>query len=73
MTKYIQLASGNCKACWKCVENCPQKVMGKIDIIVHRHSKISEPDKCIGCMKCASVCEYKAIKPADKTLHKVNH
>jgi 2-oxoglutarate ferredoxin oxidoreductase subunit delta len=60
-TEHIQLYRKNCKACWKCVENCPQKVFGKINIIFHKHSRINNPEECNGCLKCLKFCEHDAI------------
>ena len=62
-TKYIQLDSRNCDACWKCIENCPQKVIEKVDIIIHKHAHIDTSKKCIGCLRCVKICENSAIKP----------
>ena len=28
-TKHIAIDPDKCKACYKCVENCPKKVLGK--------------------------------------------
>jgi len=64
--KFIEIDSQSCEACWKCISICPEKVLGKINILFHKHSKISYPDKCTGCMKCVRVCEYKAIKQVNK-------
>lgn len=61
-TEYIQLNTGKCKACWKCIESCTQNVLGKIDIWIHRHAKIINPYNCTGCLKCTGVCEFNAIK-----------
>lgn len=61
-TLYIQLYKKNCEACWKCISECPNQVIGRINILFHKHSRISEPDKCNGCLKCMKVCEYKAIR-----------
>jgi len=60
-TGFIEFNSRKCKACWKCVDICPQKVFGKIDIIIHRHALIKNGDRCTGCGKCAKVCECDAI------------
>jgi NAD-dependent dihydropyrimidine dehydrogenase PreA subunit len=59
--RFINVNTGNCKACWKCMENCPNKVFGKIDFLGHRHIKASHPEKCTGCLKCVMVCVYDAI------------
>jgi 2-oxoglutarate ferredoxin oxidoreductase subunit delta len=72
-TEFVEINSRSCEACWKCISVCPNEVIGKIDIIFHKHSRISKPDKCTGCMKCVKVCEYKAISPADIILNTINH
>ena len=59
-TKFIQLDARKCKACWKCIECCANKVIRKIDFFGHRHAKISKTDKCTGCLKCVKVCEFGA-------------
>lgn len=72
-TKFISINTELCKACWKCFESCPKKVIGKISVFFHKHAKLSNPDKCTGCLKCLNTCEYKAIislKPAGiKVMH----
>jgi len=32
---YIRLNTRRCKACWSCVDICPQHVLGKIDFYFH--------------------------------------
>ena len=60
-TKFIRLNRRACKACWKCVEACPNGVIGRINVIFHKHSKIKYADKCKGCQKCVKACEQQAI------------
>jgi NAD-dependent dihydropyrimidine dehydrogenase PreA subunit len=60
-TQYICLDSHLCRACWKCIEACPNGVIGKIDIFFHRHSHIEHPEKCKGCGKCVRACPQNAI------------
>ena len=67
--QHIQLYTRNCTACWKCVENCPKKVIGKIYIIFHKHARIDNSKECTGCLKCVKTCEYDAIRPIDKKLN----
>lgn len=62
-TEYIQLDSKACKACWKCVEACPESVLGRINIFVHKHARVVNRAFCTGCRKCVKACEYGAIKP----------
>jgi 2-oxoglutarate ferredoxin oxidoreductase subunit delta len=56
-TVYVQLDARKCKACWKCIDTCPNKVIGKIDFLGHRHVRIDQSDKCSGCLKCVKTCE----------------
>ncbi len=60
-TEYIRLDTHLCKACWKCVEICPNGVFGKVKLLVHKHSRIDYAEKCKGCKKCVNACEQKAI------------
>ena len=60
-TPFISIDTGNCVACWKCIEICSQNVISKINLPWHKHSKISKKDNCIGCLKCVNVCEYNAL------------
>jgi len=62
-TEYICFDSGKCQACWKCIEVCPNDVIGKINIVIHRHMKIVSRDNCIGCLKCIKACSHRAISP----------
>ena len=61
LPRFIDVNTHNCKACWKCMEGCPNKVFGKIDFLGHRHIKASHPEECTGCLKCVKACEYGAI------------
>ncbi|MFY9814082.1 MAG: 4Fe-4S dicluster domain-containing protein [Dehalococcoidales bacterium] len=60
-TGYIQLDSHSCRACWKCVESCPNKVIGKTDLPFHKHARVDRPQLCNGCQKCVNVCAEDAI------------
>ena len=61
MTKYIQLDSRKCEACWKCLEVCPNNVIGSVNLLWHKHALIIGSDNCTGCSKCIKACEVKAI------------
>jgi len=65
-TAHVQLFRKNCQACWKCIGKCPQKVIGKVDIFFHKHSRINNSKDCTGCLKCVKTCEHDAIRPKDK-------
>jgi NAD-dependent dihydropyrimidine dehydrogenase PreA subunit len=60
-TQYIELNTRVCQACWKCVETCPNHVLGKIDIFFHKHARVDNADACKGCKKCVRVCPNGAI------------
>lgn len=60
-TNYIELNTHFCQACWKCVEACPNQVLGKIDIFFHKHARVDNADACKGCKKCVRVCPNGAI------------
>ena len=61
-TKYIRINFSKCHACWHCVEACPKNVLGKINIPIHKHVHIDNPEDCIGCMKCINNCKNGAIE-----------
>ena len=65
-TKFIQLDTRACEACWKCVEVCHKHALGKVDILGHRHARIADADSCAGCLKCIKACEHGAITEVDK-------
>jgi NAD-dependent dihydropyrimidine dehydrogenase PreA subunit len=70
-TKYIELNTRRCQACWKCVEACPNHVLGKAILFRHRHAHVDDADACKGCKKCVRVCENGAIiYREDGKLHK---
>ena len=60
-TDYIQLNTSKCTACFKCIEACSKNVIGKINIIIHKHAIIRNGEECLGCGKCVKVCETGAI------------
>jgi NAD-dependent dihydropyrimidine dehydrogenase PreA subunit len=79
-TAFVLLDTQKCKACWKCIDNCPNQVINKIDLPWHKHARIAEPDACIGCLNCVDICQYNAYslnngakqvteKIGNRTLH----
>ena len=61
-TRFIQLDTRLCKACWECIGSCEQQVIGKTDFLFHRHAVIKYADKCKGCKKCVQACKMNAIR-----------
>ena len=55
-TAYVCMNPYQCTACWKCIKNCPRKVIGKTGFLWHRHVIFKNPDACIGCCKCIKTC-----------------
>ena len=64
-TSHVQLDTGKCKACWKCIEDCPNHVIGKVDLPWHKHALIINPDNCKGCLKCMKTCPQNAFSQTD--------
>jgi Uncharacterized anaerobic dehydrogenase len=57
-TPYVRADLRNCKACWRCVEACPKRIIGKVGFLWHRHIVFNDSDNCSGCKKCIKVCPY---------------
>ena len=60
-TEYIKLDTHLCKACWECIEACPEGVIGKAGFWFHKHARIVHSEKCKGCQKCVNACSQQAI------------
>jgi DNA-binding MarR family transcriptional regulator len=45
----------------KLFEVCRQEVIGKVNILVHKHAVFRKPGLCTGCRRCARTCENSAI------------
>ena len=60
-TEYIIVNTRLCKACWECIEACPEGVLGKIEILFHKHVRIDHAEKCVGCLNCVQTCPQGAI------------
>jgi 2-oxoglutarate ferredoxin oxidoreductase subunit delta len=61
-TKYIELNRSRCQACWKCVESCPNGVLGKVIFFNHRHARVKHAEACKGCKTCVRNCPNEAIR-----------
>jgi NAD-dependent dihydropyrimidine dehydrogenase PreA subunit len=69
-TSFIQLDTRKCKACWKCIINCTNRVIGKVDLLGHKHALIVEPEACTGCLNCISICEFSAYSITNEAKQK---
>ncbi len=70
-TLYIRLDTSRCKACWDCVQACPQGVLGKVDFRFHRHAHIDRAEDCKGCLLCLDACPHQAILTREKSRDNV--
>jgi Pyruvate/2-oxoacid:ferredoxin oxidoreductase delta subunit len=72
-TKFILIDTHQCQACWKCVEICPNQVLGKVSVFFHQHVRVDQAEACKGCKKCVKVCPNAAIRytytPSLKAKH----
>lgn len=64
-TTFIILDTHKCKACWDCMNHCPNQVIGKIDLPWHKHAKIVNPGSCNGCLKCVKACTQGALQKSE--------
>ena len=60
-TAYISVDTHLCKACWDCVDACPNGVFRKGNMPFHKHVMIKDSQNCNGCGTCASICPAQAI------------
>jgi NAD-dependent dihydropyrimidine dehydrogenase PreA subunit len=61
-TAFIRFNSRLCEACWKCVEACPNGVLVKINLPIHKHARIVRAENCKGCKKCVNACTTGALE-----------
>ncbi len=61
-TAFVQLDNHNCRACWACLDACPNNVIGRVNLPWHKHALFIETTKCTGCLKCVKVCKHDALK-----------
>lgn len=45
-----------CKGCWRCIDACPKRVIGKAGILWRKHVVFVNPQNCCGCGKCVRIC-----------------
>ena len=69
MTKYILVNTRLCEACWDCLDVCPNQVLGKLEMGLHRHVRINASENCKGCKKCVQACPRHAIEYVYQLKH----
>ncbi|MDR2038587.1 MAG: 4Fe-4S binding protein [Bacteroidales bacterium] len=57
-TPYVRADLHKCEACWRCVGVCPEKIIGKVGLLWHKHIVFKDSDNCSGCRKCIRACPY---------------
>ena len=65
----VWVNTSNCKACDKCVAECPAGVLAMVydqGSVLGKMISVEYPDSCIGCMECELICPDFAIYVADK-------
>lgn len=60
-TRCVRLYTKNCSACWKCIETCPKKLIGRVNLPWHKHARFRDVEACTGCLKCVRVCKSGAL------------
>jgi Pyruvate/2-oxoacid:ferredoxin oxidoreductase delta subunit len=60
-TAHIALDRSCCEACWSCIEVCPKAVLGKVEVMRHRHAVVTKADACDGCGRCVKACASGAL------------
>ena len=61
----IVLNRNKCKACYLCVDACPNKVLEvdkSVNALGYYPIKVNPDKTCIGCAMCARVCPDIAIE-----------
>ena len=64
-SRFIAIDPRHCVACWKCVEACPQQVIGKVEFLWHRHVVLKHAEACIGCYRCVKTCPQQVFSRID--------
>jgi Fe-S-cluster-containing hydrogenase component 2 len=61
-TRFIELDTRACQACWRCCDVCPTHVMGKVSLPFHKHAVFRMGDDCVGCGECVVACAAGALR-----------
>ncbi len=66
-SSFVGIETEKCIACWKCLDECPRKIIGKVVILWHKHIALKKPEICSGCLKCVKVCPHGVFSKIEKT------
>lgn len=58
---FIALDHSRCNACWCCVAVCPEAVLGKVEVLWHKHAAVDSGERCRGCGRCVKACKSGAL------------
>ena len=61
----IQVDIERCKGCERCIDACPQDILGvseKLNTKGYKYSCVVDKSRCIGCRLCAISCPDVAIE-----------
>ncbi|WP_373322964.1 4Fe-4S dicluster domain-containing protein [Desulforamulus aquiferis] len=60
-TRYISIDVRKCRGCGKCIAECPNDVLAKVNFFLHNHVHLNNPQNCTGCLACKIACFHQAI------------
>ena len=58
---FVALDRSRWEACWCCVAVCPEAVLGKVEVLWHKHAVIDSGERCTGCGRCLKACKSGAL------------
>ena len=64
---FVAVDRSACEACWGCVAVCPEAVLGKVEVLWHKHAVIDSGERCTGCGKCLKACKSGALSVRSAT------
>jgi len=60
-TAFVLLDTKKCEACWECLNVCTNSVIGRINLLWHKHVRFNNESACTGCIKCVKICKTSAL------------
>ncbi len=61
----IEVNTERCKGCERCIDACPQQIIGMSDQLNnkgYKYAVVADGPRCIGCRICAITCPDVAIE-----------